>query len=107
TVIGPIVRSIGLHGRVGALLESEGTLIDPIGAILTVLVFEAVFAAHDGGSDIAIAVLTTFGAGALIGLAGAALLIVAFQRFLVPDQLHNVSTLATVIVCFAAANEVA
>lgn len=107
TVIGPIVRSIGLHGRLGALLESEGTLIDPIGAILTVLVFEAVFAAHDGGSDIATAIVTTFGAGVLIGLAGAALLVIAFRRFLVPDQLHNVTTLATVVVCFAIANELA
>lgn len=105
TVIGPIVRSIGLHGRLGALLEAEGTLIDPIGAILTVLVFEAAFAAHDGAADIATAIFATFGAGALIGLAGAALLIVAFRRFLVPDQLQNVTTLATVIVCFAAANE--
>ncbi|MDH4171903.1 MAG: cation:proton antiporter, partial [Acidimicrobiia bacterium] len=105
TVIGPIVRSIGLHGRLGALLESEGTLIDPIGAILTVLVFEAAFATHGGAADIATAIFPTFGAGAVIGLTGAVLLIVAFRRFLVPDQLHNVTTLATVIVCFAAANE--
>lgn len=105
TVIGPIVRSIGLHGRLGALLESEGTLIDPIGAILTVLVFEAAFAAHDGAAEITVAILATFGSGLLIGLAGAALLIVAFRRFLVPDQLHNVTTLATVIVSFAVANE--
>ena len=31
TVIGPLVRSIGLHGRVASILEAEGTLIDPSG----------------------------------------------------------------------------
>ncbi|MGK2957828.1 MAG: cation:proton antiporter [Acidimicrobiales bacterium] len=105
TVIGPIVRSIGLHGRVGALLEAEGTLIDPIGAILTVLVFEAAFATHEGSADITTAIVATFGIGTLLGLASAALLIVAFRRFLVPDQLQNVTTLATVIASFAAANQ--
>ncbi|MGA1158150.1 MAG: cation:proton antiporter, partial [Ilumatobacteraceae bacterium] len=37
TVIGPIVKSLGLHGRLGMILEAEGTIIDPIGAIATVV----------------------------------------------------------------------
>jgi NhaP-type Na+/H+ or K+/H+ antiporter len=103
TVIGPIVKAIGLRGRVAAILESEGTLIDPIGAILTVFVFQALFASEHGGS-IVDDVVTTFGIGAGIGLAAAALLYLALHRFLLPDELHNVATLAVVISAFAVSN---
>ncbi len=106
TVVGPIVNSIGLHGRVGAILESEGTLIDPIGAILTVLVFEALFVST--GSSIATVVwqvILTLGLGTVIGLAVAFLLVVLMGRFVVPDHLVNLTILASVLAAFAAANE--
>ncbi len=104
TVIGPIVRAVGIHGRLAAILEAEGTLIDPIGAILTVLVFEALFIANHGSGAIVGAVVTTLGIGVVLGIVGAALLILAFSRYLIPDQLQNVSTLAAVLVLFAASN---
>ena len=102
TVVGPIVRSIGLHGRLAAILEAEGTLIDPIGAILTVLVFKALFESPDGA--IAVEILLTLGVGILFGMAAALLLVVALARYLIPDQLHNVTTLTVVIGAFALAN---
>jgi NhaP-type Na+/H+ or K+/H+ antiporter len=40
TVIGPLVRGLRLKPRVGTVLEAEGVLIDPIGAILAVLMLE-------------------------------------------------------------------
>jgi CPA1 family monovalent cation:H+ antiporter len=104
TVIGPIVRSIGLHGRLASILEAEGTLIDPIGAILTVLVFQAAFEANDGTGAIVGGLLSTFAVGAALGVLAAAVLVVALVRFLVPDQLVNVTTLALVIGVFAVAN---
>ncbi len=106
TVIGPIVRAIRLRGRLAAILEAEGTLIDPIGAILTVLVFQALFEAEEGTGGIAVQVLGTLGIGAAIGLAAAALLVWSLARYLIPDQLHNVTTLACVIFTFAVANGV-
>jgi len=105
TVIGPIVRSIGLHGRLAAVLEAEGTLIDPIGAILTVLVFQAAFESGDGGSVVT-DLLETLGVGAAIGVVAAAVLFIALRRFLIPDQLHNVTTLAVVIGAFALSSEI-
>lgn len=106
TVIGPIVRAIGLHGRVGAILEAEGTLIDPLGAILTVLVFEAAFAPHPGSESIFVAVVSTLGIGVAFGLLGAWVLTISFSRYLIPDQLHNITTLALVVGSFAAANAI-
>lgn len=106
TVVGPLVRSIGLHGRVGAILEAEGTLIDPIGAILAVLVFRAAFESGDGPARIALDLTATLGVGGLIGLIGAGVLIVVFGRYLLPDELHNLATLATVVGAFALANAI-
>lgn len=104
TVVGPIVRAIGLHGRLGSLLEAEGTLIDPIGAILAVLVFEAAFAAEGGATSVIGGMAATFGSGAVVGVIAAGIVIVTFSRYLIPDELHNVTILATVIGAFAAAN---
>ena len=42
TVIGPLVRNVRLNDRVRALLLGEGVLIDPLGAILAVVVLEFV-----------------------------------------------------------------
>ncbi len=106
TVVGPIVSSIGLHGRVGAILESEGTLIDPIGAILTVLVFEALFVSTGSSVGTVIwQVLLTLGLGAAIGLVVAGMLVVLLDKFVVPDHLVNLTMLASVLAAFAVANE--
>lgn len=104
TVIGPIVNSIGLHGRVAKILEAEGTLIDPLGAILAVLVFEALFAHAGTPGQVAVGLVTTLAAGALVGLAGSWLLVAALRRFLIPDELQNLATLAVVVTGFAVAN---
>ncbi len=104
TVIGPIIRAVGLRGRVASILEAEGTLIDPLGAIITVIVFQALFDANHGSGSIVGEVFATLGVGTALGLLGAGLLILAFSRYLVPDQLHNVSTLAMVLVVFAVSN---
>src|SRR5690606_38200284 len=46
TVIGPLLRFVRPTGTVGKVLKWEGIVIDPIGALLAVLVFEAVSAGH-------------------------------------------------------------
>lgn len=104
TVIGPIVKSVRLPERVASLLEAEGTLIDSIGAILTVLVFQAFFGEHSGVA-LATDLLTTLAVGILLGAVAAALVVVGLMRYLVPDHLQNVSTLAIVIVTFVVSNE--
>ncbi|MCK9496825.1 MAG: cation:proton antiporter [Dehalococcoidia bacterium] len=72
TVIGPLVKRVRLNDRVRAVLIGEGVLIDPLGAMLVVIVLES---ALDGAiaNDPFEFVTTRLGAGLLMGLAGAAL----------------------------------
>src|SRR5690606_9764161 len=42
TVIGPLLRHVRPSGQVGSILRWEGILIDPVGATLAVLVFDAI-----------------------------------------------------------------
>lgn len=104
TVVGPLVRAIGLRGRISKVLEAEGTLIDPMGAILAVLFFEGFFEQELSGPW-PLELVATLTIGVVAGGLGAALIIAGFGRYLVPDQLHNVMTLATVLVVFAIADE--
>lgn len=106
TVVIPLLDHIRPQGRVRALLRWEGIIIDPIGAILAVLVFEAVFSEELGQAtaDVAFAVLKTAGAGIGFGLAGGAVLVLLLRRYLIPDDLQNPVTLMAVLGVTAGAN---
>lgn len=105
TVIGPIVKSLGLHGRLGMILEAEGTIIDPIGAIATVVVFQSFFETSD--ASVAETLLKTFGIGIGAGAIGTVVLVVVLSRLLIPDELHQVLTLTVVVGTFAVSNHYA
>ena len=47
TVVTPILDFTGLKGRVRGILQWEGTLLDPIGALVAVVVFQAVKASGE------------------------------------------------------------
>lgn len=72
TVVGPMLRQLRPTGPTGAILKWEGILIDPIGVLLAVLVFE-VLLVHEGGGLVSAAILlavkTTL-VGVALGLAG-------------------------------------
>lgn len=106
TVIGPLLRHIRPTPQAASVLKWEGIVIDPIGALLAVLVFES--AAHvetSGPAMIAINILKTIIVGGLLGGAGAAFLLLALRRFWIPDYLQSPATLALVLVVFAISNE--
>jgi NhaP-type Na+/H+ or K+/H+ antiporter len=108
TVIGPMLRHLRLRGRVGALLKWEGIVVDPLGAILAVLVFTAVRTSEFHGGLVAAGV--DFGATLLVGIAfgcvAAGILVLALRRFWVPDALHNPVSLMLMFASFVAANAV-
>ncbi len=74
TVIGPLLKQVQVDRQVTALLEGEGVLIDPVGAILAVLVLNIIL---NGGAD-PIGLLTDLiirlGIGVVIGGIGSWLL---------------------------------
>ena len=65
TVITPILRNIPLKKEVSAILKWEGILIDPIGALVAVLVYE--FISVEGGQAFTQTALIAFGKILLFG----------------------------------------
>ena len=103
TVIGPLLRQIQPKGQVAPALKWEGILIDPVGAVLAVLIFEAILAGEFAqATNVVIGgVVNTLIIGLVIGAASAAILVFLFYRFLVPDHLENGVTLMLVVAAFA------
>jgi len=108
TVVGPLLRQIRPTGPVGSILRWEGILIDPVGAVTAVLVFEAI-ASHGQHNVTGIAVAgvakTLVFGGGLGGLA-AWLLMAVLRRHWVPDFLHSTAALAATVGAFLAANSI-
>ena len=79
----PLLRHIRPIGSVNAILKWEGIVIDPIGAPLTVPVFEAMFSVGIASAPLyaIIAVLKTIKAGFGFGLLGAGLLALFLRKF--------------------------
>ncbi len=103
TVIAPILQNVPLTRNVATVLKWEGILIDPIGALVAVLVFEFV-QTSDGGVAFTSHALVTFSQIILIGLALGTLaalgLYQLIKRELIPHYLLNVFTLAAVLGVF-------
>lgn len=106
TVILPLLRHIRPSRRVGNILKWEGIVIDPIGAILAVLVFEAVFLSQTEatGMHVLEALGRTVLIGGLTGFVGAALVLALLRRYLVPDYLQSSVTLAVLVGAFTVSN---
>ncbi|MCA9971752.1 MAG: cation:proton antiporter [Anaerolineales bacterium] len=106
TVIGPLLRQVRPKGEVGAALKWEGILIDPVGAVLAVLVFEAILEGEFSQVPgvIALGVLQTLLIGVAAGLLGAGIMVVMLRRFWIPDHLQNAAALMLALGLFAASN---
>lgn len=106
TVIGPLLRQIQPRGQAGTLLKWEGILIDPIGAILGVLVFEAILGGglRQAPATILSGMILTALIGAGIGLAAAAVMVYLLRRFLIPDHLQNGVALLFILAAYTLSN---
>lgn len=102
TVITPILRNIPLKKDVSTVLKWEGILIDPIGALVAVLVFE--FISVGGDSGFTKTALMEFGKiilfGTTFGFTFAHALAFAINKKLIPHYLLNVVSLSTVLLVF-------
>ena len=108
TVIGPILRNLPLKRNISAILKWEGILIDPIGALVAVLVYEFIHISHSaefggGGAftgDAFKHFLLISLVGTALGFFLAHLLRIFLQRHWVPHYLLTVFTLAFVLAAF-------
>ncbi|WP_144391824.1 cation:proton antiporter [Pleionea sediminis] len=105
TVIVPILRTVRPIERVANILRWEGITIDPLGALVAVLVFNYFIAeeAATGFINALESFLLLVGAGVAAGFVGAQILTQILLRRWLPDYLYNVGTLAFVIGIFASA----
>ncbi len=101
TVITPILRNIPLKRDVSAILKWEGILIDPIGALVAVLVFEFISV---GGEEFTQMALIEFGKivlfGSTFGFTFAHALNFSINNKWIPHYLLNVFALASVLGVF-------
>ena len=106
TVIGPLLRHVRPLKRVGTILKWEGIMIDPVGAILAVLVFEAILAGEisEASSVIILGITKTLIIGGILGFGMAKLLIFLLRKFLIPDILQESVALVLVITAFVFSN---
>ncbi len=102
TVIGPLVRELRLRPKVATVLEAEGVLIDPIGALLAVVALEVALAPGAGAlAQTGVGLLGRIGFGAAAGAAGGALLalLLRLTRW-IPEGFGNITALALVLLLF-------
>lgn len=106
TVIIPLLRQIRPSARVASILRWEGIVIDPVGVVLTVLVFDAISTANvnEGIAVILVGVLKTSVVGVVFGYAAVRFLIEALRRHALPDYLENPVTLFLVLTAFTLSN---
>ncbi|WP_372870195.1 cation:proton antiporter [Shewanella sp.] len=104
TVIVPMLRSVRPKSQLASVLRWEGIVIDPIGAVLAVLVFEYIAASQDATSHILMSFASIlalgFGAGAAMGY----LIGWVLRRDLLPHYLRNTAVLTVMLGTFVGSN---
>ncbi|MEQ8787334.1 MAG: cation:proton antiporter [Pirellulaceae bacterium] len=112
TVIAPLLRHIQPERRVGSIVKWEGIVVDPIGAVLAVIVFEII---APGGhrlmgeatlADMLLVLFYTVAVSGMLGLATGVLLAQLVRRYWIPDFLQGVFFLAVALGVFAVSNMV-
>lgn len=106
TVIVPMLRTIRPNRKISNILRWEGIIIDPIGALMAVLVYEFIIletTGHALGHT-----FLTFGqlllVGVLLGILAGYLFGMVLRHHWLPEYLHNVATLTLLFGVFAISN---
>jgi NhaP-type Na+/H+ or K+/H+ antiporter len=110
TVIVPMLRTVRPNATISNILRWEGIVIDPLGAILAVLVFEVLVSIQLQGHASVGHTIYMFGktlaVGVIIGAVAGYLFGVVLRKHWLPEYLHNVAALAVVFGTFAISNEI-
>jgi CPA1 family monovalent cation:H+ antiporter len=110
TVVAPLLRYIRPNRKIGSVVKWEGIIIDPIGAILAVLVYEQLFhAGHHGEEtsvmlELVVSIVKTSLIGIGFGCAAAFVLTETVKRYWLPDYLHGLAFLSSALAVFGLSN---
>ena len=108
TVIVPMLRVVRPKASIATILRWEGIVIDPIGALLAVVVYSFIIA-RAAGDGLSHSLLTFAGViicGSVFGIVGGWALGNVLRRQWLPEYLHSLATLAAVLGIFIAANQI-
>ncbi len=106
TVVLPILDFIGPSPRARQILKWEGILIDPIGAVIAVVVFGSLSNVEGGAAFDLAEVFLSLGSGLMVGAAGAITLIPVLATRRLADRDKVAATLMMVVAAFAVADAV-
>ncbi|MCB0879516.1 MAG: cation:proton antiporter [Thermoleophilia bacterium] len=101
SVIGPLLRTVPLRSRLRGVLEAESIIIDPIGAIVTLLLLDFALIDRFDAFHTTYRVLAPFGIGVAAGLLGAVLVIAALRRLKVSRDEASLVTAGMVVATFS------
>lgn len=106
TVIQPLLQHIRPSGQVGHVLKWEGIVIDPIGVLLALLVFEVIFSGQlqSAPQHAAMAIGKTILIGGGLAVLAASLLVLLLHKFWIPDHLQNAVSLGLCVGTFTVSN---
>jgi NhaP-type Na+/H+ or K+/H+ antiporter len=95
TVINPLLRQVQVDRKVATLLEGEGVLIDPIGAILAVVVLGIILNGDADPITVVSGLTLRLGIGTVIGVVGGGLMALLLkQANFLGEDLRNLVVLA-------------
>ena len=115
SVLLPLLRHVRSTGRVSSISKWEGIMVDPIGAVLSILVLETVIFLNEpivvGGLEIrgmgeavyhtivglCLVIFVSLGVSVL----SASLMVMLYKRQLIPDHLKNAISIMVVVGVFA------
>jgi len=108
TVVAPLLRLIKPRRKVASIVKWEGIVVDPIGAVLAVLVFITIQEGglNQGWDNVAIALVKTLVVGVGLGFLLAKITEYLMAKHLLPDFLESMFFLALVGVAFAGSNAI-
>ncbi|MEH0158541.1 sodium:proton antiporter [Limibacter armeniacum] len=109
TVIGPILRNVRANNNINTILKWEGILIDPVGALVAILIYEFIITGQSNEHFTIFALkgfLMIILAGLVTGGIFAWLTYIILKRNLVPHYLRNTVMLGIVILTFAVSDTI-
>jgi NhaP-type Na+/H+ or K+/H+ antiporter len=106
TVIIPMLSHMNVKDPVRSVLRWEGIIIDPIGAMAAVLIFDALLqqSVTEALGVISIGVIKTVVVGTVLGIAAAYFMLMILKKFWLTDELHNPVVLMLLFAAFTLSN---
>ena len=104
TVIVPLLRTVRPNVRLSNILRWEGILIDPLGALFVVMVYEFIVSSSEVHSLYVFVLILAVGLA--IGAAAGQAVAVVLRRGMLPEYLQPFAVLAVVLGVFSASNAI-